>query len=108
MPQKGMSLNKVISMAGWSLLSFSRDQIVEFAGQFMVFILQTFSLQAEACRSVGYAMKKCPNGFYAEIKYDGERVQLHKKGSHFQYFSRSLKPVLPHKVTISHILTKSP
>lgn len=43
-------------------------------------------------------MKKCPNGFYAEIKYDGERVQLHKKGDTFQYFSRSLKPVLPHKV----------
>ena len=43
-------------------------------------------------------MKKCPNGFYAEIKYDGERVQLHKKGDEFQYFSRSLKPVLPHKV----------
>ncbi|XP_060578412.1 DNA ligase 3-like, partial [Ruditapes philippinarum] len=54
---------------------------------------------AEACRSVGQAMKKCPNGFYAEIKYDGERVQLHKKGSDFQYFSRSLKPVLPHKVS---------
>lgn len=53
---------------------------------------------AEACRSVDYAMKKCPNGFYAEIKYDGERVQVHKKGSNFQYFSRSLKPVLPHKV----------
>jgi len=35
---------------------------------------------------------------YAEIKYDGERVQLHKKGNEFQYFSRSLKPVLPHKV----------
>ncbi|WAR14439.1 DNLI3-like protein [Mya arenaria] len=33
------------------------------------------------------------------IKYDGERVQLHKKGSEFQYFSRSLKPVLPHKVS---------
>ena len=43
-------------------------------------------------------MKKCPNGFYAEIKYDGERVQLHKQGDEFQYFSRSLKPVLPHKV----------
>lgn len=53
---------------------------------------------AEACRSVDQAMKKCPNGFYAEIKYDGERVQLHKKGHNFQYFSRSLKPVLPHKV----------
>ncbi|XP_064610448.1 DNA ligase 3-like [Liolophura sinensis] len=53
---------------------------------------------AEACRSVEQAMRKCPNGFYAEIKYDGERVQLHKKGGDFQYFSRSLKPVLPHKV----------
>ncbi|XP_033724639.1 LOW QUALITY PROTEIN: DNA ligase 3-like [Pecten maximus] len=53
---------------------------------------------AEACRSVQFAMKRCPNGFYAEIKYDGERVQLHKKGSQFSYFSRSLKPVQPHKV----------
>ncbi|KFW01878.1 DNA ligase 3 [Eurypyga helias] len=53
---------------------------------------------AEACKSVEYAMKKCPNGMYAEIKYDGERVQVHKNGDHFSYFSRSLKPVLPHKV----------
>lgn len=43
-------------------------------------------------------MKKCPNGMYSEIKYDGERVQVHKDGDHFSYFSRSLKPVLPHKV----------
>ncbi|XP_067659530.1 DNA ligase 3-like isoform X2 [Haliotis asinina] len=53
---------------------------------------------AEACRSVEQAMKKCPNGFYAEIKYDGERVQVHKRADEFRYFSRSLKPVLPHKV----------
>ncbi|XP_076867228.1 DNA ligase 3 isoform X2 [Brachyhypopomus gauderio] len=53
---------------------------------------------AEACKSVEYAMKKCPNGMYSEIKYDGERVQVHKDGDHFSYFSRSLKPVLPHKV----------
>ncbi|XP_072834435.2 DNA ligase 3 [Pogona vitticeps] len=53
---------------------------------------------AEACKSIEYAMKKCPNGMYSEIKYDGERVQVHKKGDHFSYFSRSLKPVLPHKV----------
>jgi len=65
-----------------------------------------FILQAEACRSIHQAMKKCPNGFYAEIKYDGERVQLHKKGSEFQYFSRSLKPVLPHKVTPSFTVYK--
>uniref|UniRef100_A0A3P8SRD8 DNA ligase n=1 Tax=Amphiprion percula TaxID=161767 RepID=A0A3P8SRD8_AMPPE len=53
---------------------------------------------AEACKSVEYAMKKCPNGMYSEIKYDGERVQVHKSGDIFNYFSRSLKPVLPHKV----------
>ena len=47
------------------------------------------------------AMKKCPNGMLAEVKYDGERVQVHKKGNEFRYFSRSLKPVLPHKVNIS-------
>ncbi|TRY78644.1 hypothetical protein TCAL_13609 [Tigriopus californicus] len=53
---------------------------------------------AMACKSVDMAFQKCPNGMYSEIKYDGERVQLHKQGSDFKYFSRSLKPVLPHKV----------
>ncbi|XP_053187883.1 DNA ligase 3 [Scomber japonicus] len=53
---------------------------------------------AEACKSIEFAMKKCPNGMYSEIKYDGERVQVHKNGDNFSYFSRSLKPVLPHKV----------
>ncbi|KAK2828417.1 hypothetical protein Q5P01_019451 [Channa striata] len=53
---------------------------------------------SQACKSVEYAMKKCPNGMYSEIKYDGERVQVHKNGDSFSYFSRSLKPVLPHKV----------
>ncbi|KAF2974039.1 hypothetical protein EK904_013802 [Melospiza melodia maxima] len=37
---------------------------------------------AEACKSIEYAMKKCPNGMYAEIKYDGERVQV----AHFKDF----------------------
>ncbi|KAK3908725.1 DNA ligase 3 [Frankliniella fusca] len=53
---------------------------------------------AEACKSVEQAMKKCPNGMYSEIKYDGERVQVHKKGAEFKYYSRALKPVMPHKV----------
>lgn len=53
---------------------------------------------AEACKSVEQAMKKCPNGMYSEIKYDGERVQVHKCGSDFKYYSRSLKPVMPHKI----------
>ncbi|XP_053605193.1 DNA ligase 3 [Plodia interpunctella] len=54
---------------------------------------------AEACKSVEMAMKKCPNGMFSEIKYDGERVQVHKKGDHFRYFSRALKPVMPHKIS---------
>ena len=53
---------------------------------------------AEACRSLAMALKKCPNGMYAEIKYDGERVQVHKEGAMFRYYSRSLKPVMEHKV----------
>ncbi|XP_078374052.1 DNA ligase 3-like isoform X2 [Oculina patagonica] len=53
---------------------------------------------AEACKSFSQAVKKCPSGMYAEIKYDGERVQVHKSGNEFQFFSRSLKPVVSHKV----------
>ena len=55
------------------------------------------------------ATKKCPNGMYAEIKYDGERVQVHKQGDRFEFFSRSLKPVQPHKVRTSFlgVLTRS-
>ncbi|XP_065157594.1 DNA ligase 3 [Atheta coriaria] len=53
---------------------------------------------AEPCKSIEQALKKCPNGMYSEIKYDGERVQLHKKGNEFKYFSRSLKPVMQHKI----------
>ncbi|KAL6424114.1 hypothetical protein ACFW04_009769 [Cataglyphis niger] len=55
---------------------------------------------AEACTSVAMAMRKCPNGMLSEVKYDGERVQVHKSGNDFRYFSRSLKPVLPHKVNL--------
>lgn len=63
---------------------------------------------AEACRSVAYAFKKCPNGIFAEIKYDGERVQVHKQGSTFSFFSRSLKPVQQHKVKhFQDIITKA-
>ncbi|XP_077285020.1 DNA ligase 3 [Arctopsyche grandis] len=53
---------------------------------------------AEACKSIEMAMKKCPNGMMSEIKYDGERVQVHKSNNVFQYFSRSLKPVMKHKI----------
>ncbi|EPB73033.1 ATP-dependent DNA ligase domain protein [Ancylostoma ceylanicum] len=52
---------------------------------------------AEPCKSVEQAMKKCVNGMFAEIKYDGERVQVHKIGASYSYYSRSLKPVQHHK-----------
>ncbi|CAH0399223.1 unnamed protein product [Chilo suppressalis] len=65
----------------------------------LVLMTPVLPMLAEACKSVEMAMKKCPNGMFSEIKYDGERVQVHKRGSEFKYFSRALKPVLPHKVS---------
>ncbi|CAF4574702.1 unnamed protein product, partial [Didymodactylos carnosus] len=53
---------------------------------------------AEACKSVDYAFKKCKNTILAEIKYDGERLQLHKNKNKFEFFSRNLKPIQQHKV----------
>ncbi|EDW14658.2 DNA ligase 3 [Drosophila mojavensis] len=53
---------------------------------------------ANACKSVEEAFKKNPGGLYSEIKYDGERVQIHKKGAEFKFFSRNLKPVMDHKI----------
>ncbi|CRL04761.1 CLUMA_CG017821, isoform A [Clunio marinus] len=54
---------------------------------------------AEPCKDFEKAIKKCPDGFYSEIKYDGERVQIHKKNDEFKFFSRNLKPVMDHKIT---------
>ncbi|EDV94345.1 GH20153 [Drosophila grimshawi] len=53
---------------------------------------------ANACKSVEEAFKKNPDGLYSEIKYDGERVQIHKQGDEFKFFSRNLKPVMDHKI----------
>jgi DNA ligase 3 len=53
---------------------------------------------AEPCKDFEKAIKKYPEGFYSEIKYDGERVQIHKEGDDFKFFSRNLKPVMDHKV----------
>uniref|UniRef100_A0A0A1WK44 DNA ligase n=1 Tax=Zeugodacus cucurbitae TaxID=28588 RepID=A0A0A1WK44_ZEUCU len=59
---------------------------------------------ANACKSVEEAFKKCPNGLYTEVKYDGERVQIHKRGNEFKFFSRNLKPVMDHKIKRFHEL----
>ncbi|KAL7727429.1 hypothetical protein ACLKA6_017553 [Drosophila palustris] len=55
---------------------------------------------ANACKSVEDAFKKNPGGLYSEIKYDGERVQIHKQGAEFKFFSRNLKPVMDHKIKL--------
>jgi len=54
---------------------------------------------ADACKSYAAASKKCASGIiFADIKYDGERIQVHKNGKTFAFFSRSLKTAAPHKV----------
>jgi DNA ligase-3 len=44
------------------------------------------------------AWRRCPNKILAEIKYDGERIQIHKDGTKYSTFSRNLKAVSKHKV----------
>lgn len=42
-------------------------------------------------------------GVLVEVKYDGERVQVHKQGNKFVYYSRSLKPVQSLKVSLINL-----
>lgn len=42
--------------------------------------------------SLAMGASKWPMGCFAEIKYDGERLQLHRVDGEFYYFARSLKP----------------
>ncbi|GMT15078.1 hypothetical protein PFISCL1PPCAC_6375, partial [Pristionchus fissidentatus] len=53
---------------------------------------------AEPCKSVEQAMSSCKGTLITEIKYDGERVQVHKNGDSFNFYSRSLKPVQEYKM----------
>eukprot|EP01107_Rhizomastix_libera_P007615 TRINITY_DN2263_c0_g1_i2.p1 TRINITY_DN2263_c0_g1~~TRINITY_DN2263_c0_g1_i2.p1 ORF type:complete len:1105 (+),score=388.13 TRINITY_DN2263_c0_g1_i2:81-3395(+) len=52
----------------------------------------------KAVKSLEEVLKKFPDGFFSEIKYDGERIQIHKSGSGITCYSRSLKPIQPWKV----------
>jgi DNA ligase-3 len=53
---------------------------------------------ARVSKSCADTVSRCPNGMLCEIKYDGERIQIHKNGDEYSCFSRNLKPVTPHKV----------
>ncbi|GFG28746.1 hypothetical protein Cfor_02993 [Coptotermes formosanus] len=90
-------LSKAVGSTDEGCSSLTKQTALTITASLMTPVLP---MLAEACKSVEHAMKKCPNGMYSEIKYDGERVQVHKKGNEFRYFSRSLKPVLPHKVNM--------
>eukprot|EP01112_Ceratiomyxa_fruticulosa_P000135 TRINITY_DN10155_c0_g2_i1.p1 TRINITY_DN10155_c0_g2~~TRINITY_DN10155_c0_g2_i1.p1 ORF type:complete len:958 (-),score=247.00 TRINITY_DN10155_c0_g2_i1:54-2888(-) len=54
---------------------------------------------AKACKSVEEVKKRCMSGtMYCEIKYDGERIQLHKNGGVVSCYSRNLKPMMKWKI----------
>lgn len=88
-----------------TLLTPILPMLVSFSvlNNFFFFTIIIIIFQAEACKNLDDVFKKCPDGIYSEIKYDGERVQLHKSEKEFKFFSRSLKPVLGHKVSIIDI-----
>ena len=48
---------------------------------------------ASPSNGVDHVLLKTPNGAFSETKYDGERIQIHKKGKEFRFFARSLKPM---------------
>lgn len=54
---------------------------------------------ASACKGYDVPFKKWKTKvIWAEIKYDGERVQVHFDGQHWKYYARSLKPVAENKI----------
>uniref|UniRef100_A0A7S1KS15 DNA ligase (ATP) n=1 Tax=Percolomonas cosmopolitus TaxID=63605 RepID=A0A7S1KS15_9EUKA len=53
---------------------------------------------AKAVKTFQEAIKRCPNGMFADLKVDGERLQIHKDGDKFQYWSRNLRPVTEYKI----------
>ncbi|CAD2220599.1 hypothetical protein AGDE_15981 [Angomonas deanei] len=46
---------------------------------------------AAPSKSIDYVLSKCPNGAFSEVKYDGERIQIHKQNGVLSFFARSIK-----------------
>ena len=54
---------------------------------------------AETCKACSKAFEKCKSQImYAEIKYDGERVQIHYDDTKCKFYSHSSKPVQEYKI----------
>ena len=55
---------------------------------------------ASPCKTYKFPFEKWGSKtlVYAEIKYDGERVQAHFDGKEWKFYSRSLKPVQAYKI----------
>ncbi|AYP74252.1 DNA ligase [Fowlpox virus] len=63
---------------------------------------------ASICKTFSEARQKCKGEIIVEFKYDGERIQVHKEGDNFKFYSRTLKPVTPHKVSsFKELLTEA-
>ncbi|APG58353.1 DNA ligase [BeAn 58058 virus] len=52
---------------------------------------------ANVCKELD-KVKNINDGIFVELKYDGERVQIHKQNKKYKYFSRNSKPVSQDKV----------
>jgi DNA ligase-3 len=96
--QKSRDLKLIIKQYGFSSTSSSAASTSKTKMGLNV-MTAVSPMLAEACKDFDKALKKCPEGFYSEIKYDGERVQIHKQGDDFKFFSRNLKPVMEHKIS---------
>ena len=53
---------------------------------------------ARKVSSLAECFKRAPGGIFAEIKYDGERIQIHKDGDKWRCYSRNLRDVQEWKV----------
>lgn len=63
---------------------------------------------AKPVKSFDELFKKSGITWVAEIKYDGERVQVHYTNSEFKFYSRNLKPVKENKVDkLDHFFIQS-
>lgn len=66
---------------------------------------------AKKVSSLEEIFTKSPSGIYSEIKYDGERIQIHIDENHsFKCFSRRLKPIPEWKVkgVLPYIIQAAP